>query len=426
MGRKVQVELPFGEGNLSVAVDEERFGEVALPRKVDLPKSPERTVREALENPVGTPPLEAIVRPGERVAVIIDDITRETPTRLILPMVLEALGKGGVRREDVAIVIALGTHRPMTEREIDLKIGPRIARDYRIVNVPAWEEGRMVDAGVSSAGIPARLLEDVVAADRRIGIGMIVPHMDAGFGGGAKIILPGVCATETVEAFHARMATLSLNPFGMAEAPLRTDLEAFVGERIGLDFILNAVLDCDGALYRCVAGHFIHAHREGIRFTEAVYGAPVSRRHPVVVTGAFPHQIDLWQATKGLAGGDLMTEDGGTLILLAQCPEGVGPHPAFPDYIGRDPEDLQRRMMEESVGDPVAAAVAIAICRMRKRIRLSIISPGIDADVARRMGFSHHNSVEAAIAATPRGAAGTVAFLPHGGVTLPLLNHENC
>ncbi len=418
----VSIDLPGVRNGFSVEIPKDYLGEVVTPRRTDAPADPVATIRAALSHPIGTPCLGQMVQPENRVAVIVDDITRETPTTIVLPLILEALAVRGVPREKIAIVIALGTHRPMTPSEIDRKIGPVIARDYRIVNLPAGNGDDTVYMGRSARGIPAWVNRTVAEADFRIGIGMIMPHLDAGYGGGAKIVLPGVCSQATVDAFHSQMAGIDTNPLGCNNAALRLDLEQFVGEFVRLDFILNVVLDSRGRLYRCVAGDAIRAHRAGTRFAREVYGVPVKRQYPLVIANAYPHQIDFWQSTKALASGELLTQSGGALILVADCPEGHGTHPRFADYIGMDLDDLLRRFHGGGIADRCAAAEAVAVCRMKRLIRIGLVSSGLPADQVRAMGLSYYPSVEAAIA----GAIGPmqekkIGLLTHGGITLPLL-----
>lgn len=416
------IHLPYGHRLLAVEIPDRNLGPVLSPAAMEAADSPEELVATALEQPLASPPLGSLVGRGSRVAVIIDDISRSTPTHLMLPPLLERLGAAGVRRDDVSIVIALGTHRPMSAREVAAKVGPGVARNYRVVNQPCWDDGGLVYMGYSSSGIPAWVNRSVAEADARIGVGMITPHMDAGFSGGAKIILPGVCGQRTVEAFHTLQAKLYGNQLGLPQAPLRLELERFVGERIGLDFILNAVLDQKGALYTCVAGDYVEAHRQGVEAAQKVYGLAVRERLPVVISNAHPADLDLWQSVKGLAAGELMTRDGGTLILLTHCPEGNDTHPQYAGYIGRDPESLFKELAAGEAQDPIACALAIPICRIRQRVRVALVSRGLNREDASNMGFAYFPSVEDALAeACKDHQDAAVGVLTHGGVTLPLL-----
>jgi nickel-dependent lactate racemase len=417
------VKLPYGSGWLTFEIPDDSLGEVVSPRRIATALGTDAVIRHALDHPVGTPLLPEIIRPGHKVAVIIDDISRETPTTQLLPPLLEVLTRAGVETTHVSIIIALGTHRPMTETEIPVKVGPEILKTYRVFNTSCEDDRHTVYVGTSSNGIPAWMHRTVAEADIRIGVGMISPHMDTGFSGGAKIILPGVCSRQTVDAFHARQATLLGNQLGVVDAPMRHDLETFVGERVGLDFILNAVLNRDGTVYRCVAGHYIQAHRRGVEFAREVYGVPVTRLYPLVISNAFPAQIDLWQSTKGIASGELMTLDHGTLILVTHCREGNSTHPLFADYLGQTPDQLLGELEAGNARDPVACALAVPISRVRERIKICLVSSGLTASDANRMGFAYYKTIGEAIGTElgSRGSVQRVGVLTHGGVTLPLI-----
>jgi len=417
------IDLPYGDGFLSFDISDRFLGEVIRPRTIASSSDAASLIQTALAQPVGTPLLNERIRPGKRIAVIVDDITRETPTHLMLPPLLDYLRKSGAESEDISIVIALGTHRPMTATEMKTKIGIQILNAYNIVNVPCRDEQQMMYMGVSSHGIPAWVNRMVAKAEIRIGVGMITPHMDTGFSGGAKIVLPGVCSCLTVDAFHSRQAKIAGNQLGVIEAPIRIELEEFVGERVGLDFILNAILNCNGSLYRCVAGHFIQAHRTGVGFANEVYGVPVQTRYPLVISNAFPAQIDLWQSTKGIASGELMTMDGGTLILVTHCREGNRTHPLFREYLAKNYDQLIHELEGDRAEDPVACALAVPIARMKERIRICLVSSGLSLCDANQMGFGYYDSVEAALIDVLDGQAKqpVVGVLTHGGVTLPIL-----
>ncbi|HID28720.1 MAG TPA: DUF2088 domain-containing protein [Desulfobacterales bacterium] len=265
-----RIDLPYGDGLLPIEIPDSHLGERVSPFGVSAPVDPDKVIQTALDHPEGTPPLENLVKPGQRVAVIIDDISRLTPIQMMLPPVLERLVKGGINRNDIRIVIGLGTHRPMTQAEIISKTGHEIAAEFDIVNVPAWDEKQMVYLGTSGIGIPAWVNRIIVEADIRVGIGSITPHTDVGYSGGAKIILPGVCGDLTVNAFHVRAVDLYTNQLGIIETGLRQDLETFVADHVGLDFIFNAILTRKGSLFQCVAGHFFKAHRRGVRLAREV------------------------------------------------------------------------------------------------------------------------------------------------------------
>ncbi len=164
-----QINLPYWNGLLPINIPDTFLGEVVSPNSVMAASDPEEVIQTALAKPIGTPPLEQLVKKGQRVSVIIDDITRETPTNLMLPPILERLLAAGVLRDDISIVIALGTHRPLTETEIIKKTGAVIANEFDIVNILSRDESQMEYMGMSSNNIPAWVNRAVATADVRIG-----------------------------------------------------------------------------------------------------------------------------------------------------------------------------------------------------------------------------------------------------------------
>lgn len=421
------LELPYGQRRVAVTLPDEWLGESVSPRPVLPAPDVPSLLTAVLAQPIGSPPLRERVRPGQKAAVIVDDATRQTPVALFLPLVLAQLLTAGIDKQDIRLVVALGTHRPLTPAEIEAKIGAKIAAQYEVINLPGAAADEMVYLGASSNGIPAWVNRAVAEAEVRIGLGMITPHMDAGFSGGAKIILPGVCSSLTVAAFHTASAFVPDNQLGQLNAPLRRNLEQFVAERVPLDFIVNVVLTLEGQIYQAAAGHFIEAHRAGARYAQAVFGAPARRRYPVVVANCYPYDRDWWQSGKGVFAGDLLTADGGTLIVVTAAPEGHSNYPLYPHYIARSPDELITALQGGGTlegGNQAPAGAQFA--RLRRRIKLALVSSGLSQAEAEVMGLDYYNSVEEAVTAavTQLPAAerpGSVAVLPQGGVVLPMV-----
>lgn len=421
------IELPQAHGHLTATIPDAWLGEVVHPPPVSPVANAMTLVTRALDQPIGTPPLAQLATPGQRVAIIVDDYTRKTPVALMLPPVLERLLAAGIERGDIDIVAALGTHRPMTREELAAKLGAEVAGRYQIVNVPSTAESEMLYLGTASNGIPAWVNRTVAEADLRVGLGMITPHMDAGFSGGAKIILPGVCSSVTVDAFHAASASIPENPLGKVGAPLRRSLEQFVAERVPLDLIVNAIITLEGQIYQCVAGHAVQAHRVGVEHARSVFGTPVRRRYPVVVANCYPYDVDWWQSSKGAMCGDLTAAPGGTLVLVTAAPEGHSTYPLVPHYSSRDADALQREIEAGQVEDVNQAAAGVIMARLKERVNLVLVSQGLTAADARIMGIAYYDSVEAAVSDAVAGLpeaeqADSVAFIPQAGIILPMVN----
>lgn len=408
-------------------------GVVLAPKQAQSVVDAEASIAAALARPIGTLALHKLARPGQQVAILIDDCTRKTPTAQILPHVLAELERAGASPQDISIVVALGTHRPLTSEELATKLGAAAGAGYTIVNTPATATEAFETVGTTASlrpdlhlpPIPAQINRHVYVSDLRIGIGMITPHLDAGYSGGAKIILPGVCSLATVDAFHLASAFVQGNHLGNTEAPLRRLLEEFVRCHAPLDFVVNAVLAPDGSMHACVAGHAITAHRAGAETARQLYGIHVSQRYPIVVANCAPYDQDLWQSIKGAWAGDLLAEDGGDLILVTSAPEGNSLYPLVPRYAGMDPDLLRSAILSGRVDDAMQAATGVLWGTLRKRVRLSLVSSGLGSQDAAAMGVNYYDSVEAATAAAvarlpARRRAGAVAVVPQAAVTLPI------
>jgi lactate racemase len=421
----IRFELPRDDEPLAVELPRAWLGQWVQPHVQPPASDPLKLIERAIDQPVGCPPLASLITPGQRVALVVDDVTRYTPVRLVLPQLLRRLAQAGVAAQDICIVIALGTHRRMTQAELADKLSGEIAASFPIVQSASSDQGEMVYAGDASNGIPAWVQRVVAEAHFRLGVGMITPHMDAGFSGGAKIILPGVCGAQTVNTFHARAVDDLENPLGDPQAPLRLALEKFVQERIPLDFIVNLVLTPQKQVFQCVAGDAIAAHRQGVNYARQVNGVTTPRRYPVVVANCAPYQHDLWQSCKGLWCGDLLTADGGTLVWVTQALQGYIGHPLLPGYIGCAPEGLKRGLDAGECEDAMSAATGVMIGRMKQRIHIVLVSDGLTPADAAVMGLDHFSSVESAITQAvnrlpPLEQFGSVAIAPQAGIILPL------
>ncbi len=421
-----RIELPYGSRTHPLTLPDEWLGEIALPRSTAPAPNVNHLITSALQHPIGCLPLSQRVKRSNTVAVIVDDFTRKTPVHVILPVVLKELHASGIEPDQIRIIIALGTHRPMTPSEITEKLGADVAHRYPVVNVPSTSDSDMVYLGCSTIGIPAWVNRAAADADFRIGLGMITPHLEAGFTGGAKIILPGVCSSRTVDAFHSVSAFIPENQLGNVNTPLRQNLEQFVAERVPLHFIVNVIITLEGQVYQCVAGDCVKAHRAGVRYAQEVFGTPVSRRYPIVVASSYPYDMDWWQSAKGVWAGDWMTADGGTLIIVTASPEGNSNYPLVPYYTGRDPEELCQEIKAGTATDAKQASAGAMFGNLRRRINFALVSDGLNPTDADAMRMPYFTSVDQAVADAigrlpENERKGAVGVMPYAGIVLPIL-----
>jgi nickel-dependent lactate racemase len=401
------VELPYGQKVLSVRIPEANLAGVFVPNEVT-PGDEGRLIEEALDHPIGSPRLEELVKPGQRVVIISDDITRATPTPRLLPPILSRLNQAGVPDSDVTVVMALGSHRRMTEEEMVRKVGREVFSRVKVYNSEFRDPAGLVDLGEAPGGIRVWADKRVMEADVRIGVGGILPHPAVGWSGGGKIIYPGVTAEDTVAHYHFLHGNVGWNMFGTDDCPVRLEMEQWV-DTVGLHFIVNAVTTPKHRLYAVVAGHYVRAHRAGVRYAKEVFGVRCPERVDIALVSGYPTDADMWQGTKGVLSGDHLLRDGGTLILLSACPEGVGPHANYLRHTGTD--------------EALSVAVAVTVARIGKRIHLVLVSDGITDEEARTGGFEYFRSAQEALdtVLAHYGPAARLAILPLGSETFPIV-----
>lgn len=373
------ITLACGAKQYSLRLRDGLSVQIAAPNHVQPAPDPRQCIRDALDHPIGSAPIEKIVRAGQRVCVIVDDITRLTPVPLILQELLPRIEGAGVARPDIFITVALGSHRKMTDAELEAKVGTQVWQNYRVLNSEFRDSAELVEVGKSQLGTPIRVFRPAMEADIRIGVGTIVPHGCMGWSGGAKILYPGITSGDIVSEFHSMQGLADGVLFGKEDCSTRLAVEEWT-RQIGLHFIINTILTGEMKLYRAVAGDYVKAHRAGVEFGKDVCGTTLDQRPDVILATAMPLTADFWQCTKALYSSSDVIQKGGSLLLLAACEEGMGPHPEVSRYIGMENgEDTLRRKIEqgETGEELLTTAVGVSMSKMNRNCRISLISDGI-------------------------------------------------
>jgi nickel-dependent lactate racemase len=414
-----EVTLAYGRATLTITLPQDNIQWIQEREQPSSQPPEEALLRRALEAPLAMPRLSRLVQRGQHVAVVVSDITRPCPTSRLLPFVLSELRAGGVEEEEIRIVFGLGSHRCLNIAEQAALVSPAI---FDRVCCGDIGPGPFVEMGHTRRGTPVQVFQPVVEAEWRIYLGNIEYHYYAGYTGGAKALLPGVCSLETIRANHAWMAEPSATAGRIAGNPVREDMEE-AAALVGPTFLLNVVLDGEKRIVAAVAGDLTQAHRQGCRKVDELYRVPIPQRADIVLAsaGGWPKDIDLYQAHKALENAAAAVRDGGIIILLAECGEGLG-HSTFAEWMtgGDPPEELLRRIREHFVlGGHKAAAIAKTL---RRGVRVFLVS-AVEPELVRKTSFVPFASAQEALAAaqSEMGHAASLAVMPHAGSTLPSL-----
>ncbi|MDR2946941.1 MAG: nickel-dependent lactate racemase, partial [Candidatus Adiutrix sp.] len=289
-----RIHLPWLTGELDLDVPEANLAEVLTPNRWEPLADLEGAVEAALAAPIGLPALESLLRPGQPVLLVSDDNTRPTPVSRLLPPLVRRLNAAGVPDDKITVLMALGTHRYMTEEEMRQKVGPEMFGRLKVVNHLWRDPARLVGLGRTSAGTPLQVNRLLLDHEIVIGLGAIVPHHIPGFSGGAKIIQPGVCGPLTTAETHLLSCRGGGDSFlGQLDNPVRRDLDEMAA-RVGLTAIFNVVLTPEGAPAGVFFGHYQEAFRRGAALARDIYGVKYTVRPDIVVSNSYPCDLDFW------------------------------------------------------------------------------------------------------------------------------------
>jgi nickel-dependent lactate racemase len=283
-------------------------------------------IKQAILNPIGTPKISELAMGKETVVIVVDDMTRTTPVSKILPHVLEELAKANINIDHITILLALGAHKPMNRHDCILKLGKEVVDTINIENHHPYEN--LTHLGESEIGTPIDVNSTYVNADLKISIGGVIPHPLAGFGGGAKIVLPGVCGIRTLEANH-EAGTRGIGAGIGIVTDIRRDIED-IADKVGLDFSINAILTESGEISAMTSGHFRDAHRKAMELALQNYGTKFPIQNQICFFNLFPEDSELNQSIKGF--NFLITSPGsiidrkGSIVLMSSSYEGKGYH----------------------------------------------------------------------------------------------------
>ncbi len=294
----------------------------------DAPGIEDENIAEALSNPIGTESLRTIAKGKKTAVIVVDDLSRPTPAYRILSSVTNELREGGVKERDISIIMGLGAHRPMLRKDLIKKLGRSVYDSFLVHNHHPFEN--LVDLGTSSRGTPIHINRLFMNADVKIGIGCIVPHSYAGFGGGGKIVLPGISGIDTLKANHESAIRGIKGGLGLTDGnEVRDDIEE-IARKVGLDFIVNVVVNSKREIAGIFAGDIVAAHREGVKLARRVCATRASSDLDVGIFNAYPKDTDLIQAANAfnpyLSTGKSIIKKNGVIVVTTAGVEGEGYH----------------------------------------------------------------------------------------------------
>ncbi|KUO63027.1 MAG: hypothetical protein APF84_10900 [Gracilibacter sp. BRH_c7a] len=371
------------------------------------------SIKEALNSPIGSRSLKEQVMIGDKVSIVVSDITRPVPTAQILPALLEELHTCGIVADDICIVFALGIHRGMTDEEKAKVLGSEIFSQYKNI-----EPEQITYLGETSRGTPIEVCKEVADSDFIILTGNIEFHYFAGYSGGYKALMPGVSTKAAIQNNHKMM----LDPkakIGVADGnPVREDLEEF-GQKFPRTFLLNVVLNSKKEITKVVAGDPILAHREGCRVFDEYYKVYVNKPADLVIVsaGGYPKDINMYQAQKALDNAAKVVKKGGKMVLVAEMKEYFGEE-TFEEWL-LDSQTIGSIISKIKENFVLGGHKAAAIANLLKDVHIYVLS-SMDEVTVKKAFFTPLKE----LSDLENEDFKTVYVIPYGGLTLPEVRTE--
>lgn len=421
----------FGGGTVELALPSEQVVNEIAGRPVASIDDVSAAARAALRQPVGTPPLCEIVRPGETVAIIVSDITRAwIKANLFLPVLLDELNLAGIPDSDIFIMVALGAHRPNTDEENIIVCGAAVCHRVRVYQHAARDKKALVYSGKTTHGVEVWINKRVMEADRIILTGGIVYHLMAGFGAGRKAIIPGISGYDTIQANHRLCLHpeigRGLNPHCQSGYTIGNEMhddQMEIAKLVDPDFLLNVVCTPEGKPAGFFAGHWQLAWEEGCKLVEKIYGIPIAEKTDLVVAsaGGFPKDINLYQGAKALDNAYLATKPGGVAICFLECRDIFEPA-EFSDWF-KYSDDLKFEQALRSAFT-VPGFIALKCLSIAQEVSMIVVTKPENAEFVKKTGMIPAGSASEAlqIARKKIGRSNfTITVMSHAANTVPLL-----
>jgi nickel-dependent lactate racemase len=421
----MKIKLAYGKTGLDINLPGTASVKIIEPEFVPACPDQEGAVAGSLRNPIGTPPLAEMVKPSDTVALVFSDITRPTPNHIMIPVILKELDRAGIPKDKITLFNSTGTHRLNTPEEIAGMLTGEVVKNYRIIQNDARAEGQHVVAGTTRSGNVVKIQKDFFACSFKILTGFIEPHFFAGFSGGGKAVMPGMAHLSTVMNNHnAVNIDDDKAVWGILEGnPIRSEVNE-AASMVKPDFLVNVTLNKDKAITKSFAGDWTQAYLAGTQFVKKTAMVRTDSLYDIVITSnsGYPLDLNLYQAVKGMSAAAKVVKPGGTIIIAAECWDGIPAHGSFGKILleAKNFDDMLTRIRAKGfmMDDQWQAQILALIAR---KADIHVYTTGLSAQQIAGAHLKFCPSVDALAADIlgRLGAGAKVCVLPEGPQTIP-------
>jgi len=412
----MKISLNYGHNLMALDIPDENYIGTLSPKDTKEIEDPIIEVRRSLANPIGSKKLKELVSPKDKVVILVSDVSRPCPSYSLLPPILKELNEAGLSNDQITIVFGLGVHRKQTEEEKKKLVGEEVYNQVKCID---HDIDNCVKIGITKRGNGVSIFKKVLEADFIIATGNLEYHYFAGFSGGAKAVAPGVCGRSTISDNHKHFLDLEAKAGIIKGNPVREEMEE-IGEMVGIDFIVNAILNSHKKVIKVVAGDVTKAHREGTVYIKNIFGVEIDNLADIVITspGGYPKDIDLYQTHKAMEFARLAVKKGGIIIVVGECRDGLGEGNFAEALNGKlSPQELIEELKDNFI---LGRHKASSIAKIHLDSEIYLVS-NLAEEIKKKLFIKNYNSLEEAFskAIKVQGEKARVLVIPYGNSTLP-------
>lgn len=428
------MKFDYGKTGITIQFDPSWKITVFRPEKQKVLSRPVEKIRRAIRRPIGTMGLDRIIEQkghNSQVCIVASDATRPVPSRLILEAIVKDLNQYGIPDDHILVLIATGLHRTSTDDDKARILGNRLKNRIKAIDHVATDRANLVDLGRATDGVPISINKHYYESDIRILTGYVEPHFFYGFAGGRKSIVPGIAGANTIQGNHSAEFIDSLHcRFGIyKENPMhRNGVE--IARKVGVDFCVNVCIDEEHMVTKVAAGDFEQVHEFLVNFQLEKIFKEIMEPFDIVVcgNGGYPLDLNLYQAVKSMAIGEMGVKEGGTIISVNECSEGIGiGQDKFKELLfsGLEPRLLYQKIVNKEIVVPDQWEIQI-LARILMKAEVYVVSRLKEIELG-NIGLKYTPTVEEAIkkALEKHGKDASILILPNGPQILPLVHHNH-
>ncbi len=426
------MKFDYGKSGIEVSLDPSWNTTIFRPSKQDVIEDPINAIRNAIKNPIGTPSLKKIVKSKKEiksVCIVVSDATRPVPSHLLLKGLLKELSDYGLQEEKILVLIATGLHRTSRKDELERVLGEYITSNVKIVDHIARDKNSLTYLGNTINNIPIYINKHYYESDLKILTGYVEPHFFFGFSGGRKSIIPGIAGVETILANHSAENIASPNArFGIYKNNPMAENSTEIAKLVGVDFVVNVSINENHEITQVVAGDLERVHRKLVNYQLKRIFKEIQEPFDIVVCGNGGHPLDLnlYQAVKSMAIGEMAVKKNGTIISVNECADGIGGgQDEFKELLFSDmpPEEIYKKVLNKEIVVPDQWEIQV-LTRIMMMADIYIVSKMKEDEIG-NIGLKHAKTVEEAIknSLNKHGSKAKILLLPNGPQILPIHKH---